>query len=122
MTFLAFVTFLASVTFFGIHNLFGLHDLLAFMTYLAFMTFIWPLKNCLKNLAQVDTGNDRRRRKYDLKYYVGCEDKILAILRDKCGLGTDFTDSEILTAMGLAEMYGVRVANGAKGERKNLYK
>ena len=65
--------------------------------------------------SQINTNNERRRRKYDIKYYVGCEDKILATLKDKCGFGNDFSEAEILTAMGLAEMYGVTVANGAKG-------
>lgn len=56
-------------------------------------------------LLTIDTHNEERKCKYNTKYFINCEDSILKTLRNKCNVGSDFTDEEILTIMGLVDMY-----------------
>jgi len=68
----------------------------------------------LKELLKINTNNDLRKERFNIKYYVGCEDVITKYIIEKCGL-KDFTEEEILTALGLFELFGTPLHNGAKG-------
>lgn len=67
----------------------------------------------LKDLLQLDMNNNLRKERFNIKYYVGCEDVITKYILEKCGL-CGFTEEEILTALGLFELLGTPLHNGAK--------
>jgi len=67
----------------------------------------------LKELLKLDMSNDLRKERFNIKYYVGCEDVITKYIIEKCGL-TGFTEEDILTALGLFELLGTPLHNGAK--------
>ena len=58
--------------------------------------------------------NQVRQQRYNIKFYVGCEEVISQYITDTCGL-TGFTKDEVLTALGLFEVLGLPLQNGAKG-------
>ena len=67
----------------------------------------------LREILGINVENDLRKKRFNIKYYVDCEDVITKYIRDQCGL-TGFTEDEILTALGLFELYGQPLQNGAK--------
>ena len=67
----------------------------------------------LREMLKIDMKNDIRKQRFNIKYYVGCEDSISNYLTDQCGL-TGFTSDEILTALGLFEVRGLHIQNGGK--------
>jgi len=67
----------------------------------------------LKILLKKDMQNELRKQRFNIKYYVGCEETICKYIIEQCGL-TGFTNEEILTALGLFEILGLPLKNGAK--------
>ena len=67
----------------------------------------------LRDLLKLNMNNDLRKQRYNIKYYVGCEDVITKYISETCGL-TGFTDDEILTALGLFDILSLPMINGAK--------
>ena len=67
----------------------------------------------LRELLKIDMHNDLRKKRYNIKYYVDCEEVIAKYISDQCGL-TGFTQAEILTSLGLFDLLGVPFKNGAK--------
>ena len=67
----------------------------------------------LREMLGINVENDLRKKRFNIKYYVGCEEVITRYITDQCGL-TGFTEEEILTALGLFELYGLPLQNGAK--------
>jgi hypothetical protein len=43
--------------------------------------------------------NEERKQRYNIKYFVGCEDLLVKYIKETCGVA-DFSDEEILTALG----------------------
>ena len=66
----------------------------------------------LRVMLGINVENDLRKKRFNIKYYVGCEDVISKYISDQCGL-TGFTEDEILTALGLFELHGQPLQNGA---------
>jgi len=86
------------------------------------MDFIGPLRLLLaveknpklrKELLSRDMQTERRQIKLNTKYYENCETVLMKYLKDACGLSA-FSDQEILNALGLFEMFGVGLQNGAR--------
>jgi len=86
------------------------------------MDFIGPLRLLLtveknqklrKDLLGRDMQTERRQKKFNTKYYQNCETVLMKYLKETCGL-TAFSDQEILNALGLFEMFGVGLQNGAR--------
>ena len=48
----------------------------------------------------MDMHNEVRKERYNIKYFVGCEDMLAKYIKETCNMA-DFSDSEILTALGL---------------------
>lgn len=67
----------------------------------------------LKDLLKLDMNNNLRKERFNIKYYVGCEEVITKYILEKCGL-CGFSEEEILTALGLFELLGTPLHNGAK--------
>jgi len=67
----------------------------------------------LRELLKLNMNNDLRKERFNIKYYVGCEDVITKYIIEKCGL-IGFSEEEILTALGLFEVLGTPLHNGAK--------
>ena len=67
----------------------------------------------LRELLKIDMKNDLRKLRYNIKYYVDSEEVIARYISDQCGL-TEFSQTEILTCLGLFEIYGLPLQNGAK--------
>ena len=66
----------------------------------ALSSSILPL-HMFRSLLKLDMHNEMRKQRYNIKYYVGCEDLLAKYIKETCGLA-DFTDDEILTALGEA--------------------
>ena len=63
----------------------------------------------------MNTYNEKRQAKYGNRYFIGCEEMIMKRLRNECKFTLDdFTDDELLTIIGLFEMYGYPMLNKAK--------
>ena len=85
------------------------------------MDFMGPLRLLLalrdqpqhRDILSLDMHNEERKKRYNIKYFVGCEDIILKYIKDACGIDS-FSDEEVLTAIGLFDMFGVNIMNGAK--------
>ena len=67
----------------------------------------------LRELLKIDMKNDLRKQRYNIKYYVDSEEVIAKYIADQCGL-TEFSQTEILTCLGLYEILGLPLQNGAK--------
>ena len=67
----------------------------------------------LRELLKIDMKNDLRKQRYNIKYYVDSEEVIAKYIADPCGL-TEFSQTEILTCLGLYEILGLPLQNGAK--------
>ena len=67
----------------------------------------------LKSLLKLDMQNTLRKQRYNIKYYVDCEDTIAKYITETCGM-SDFTNDEVLTALGLFEVLSLPIQNGAK--------
>lgn len=67
----------------------------------------------LTDLLKLNLNNNLRKERFNIKYYVGCEDVITKYILEKCGL-CGFSEEEILTALGLFELLGTPLHNGAK--------
>jgi hypothetical protein len=57
-----------------------------------------------RDLLKLDMHNELRKQRYNIKYFVGCEDMLAKYIKETCGM-TDFTDEEILTALGEIDIY-----------------
>jgi len=86
------------------------------------MDFIGPLRLLMavekneklrKELFSRDMQTERRQVKLNTKYYENCEMVLMKYLKEACAL-TAFSDQEILNALGLFEMFGVGLQNGAR--------
>jgi len=66
-----------------------------------------------KDLLARDMQTERRQVKFNTRYYENCETVLMKYLKDSCGLSA-FSDQEILNALGLFEMFGVGLQNGAR--------
>jgi hypothetical protein len=44
--------------------------------------------------------NEVRKERYNIKYFVGCEDLLAKYIKETCNMA-DFSDNEILTALGI---------------------
>ena len=42
--------------------------------------------------------NEVRKERYNIKYFVGCEDMLAKYIKETCNMA-DFSDNEILTAL-----------------------
>ena len=68
-----------------------------------------------RNLMKLNTYNAKRQQKYGNRYFIGCEEMIVKRLRNECKISTDdFTDDELMSLIGLFEMYGSPLPNKAK--------
>ena len=67
----------------------------------------------LRELLKIDMQNDLRKSRYNIKYYVDCEEVIAKYIGDQCGI-TEFSQTEILTCLGLFELSSLPLQNGAK--------
>jgi hypothetical protein len=56
--------------------------------------------NVCRSLLSLDMHNEVRKERYNIKYFVGCEDMLAKYIKETCNMA-DFSDSEILTALGL---------------------
>ena len=65
----------------------------------------------LRKLLSINTYNEERKKAYAIRFFIGCEDNIAKTIKETCKLD-GFTDDEIMTAIGLFEMYGSNVAGG----------
>ena len=68
----------------------------------------------LRDLLKLNMNNEMRKERFNIKYYLGCEDTIARYISEQCGL-SGFSSEEILTALGLFEILGLPMQNGAKG-------
>jgi len=66
-----------------------------------------------KELLSKKMDHERRQEKYNSRFYVNCEQVLMRYIRDTCGI-TGYSDDEILTALGLCQMYGTHIYNGAR--------
>jgi len=66
-----------------------------------------------KELLSKNMDHERRQEKYNSRFYVNCEQVLMRYIRDTCGI-QGYSDDEILTALGLMEMYGTHIQNGAR--------
>ncbi len=53
-----------------------------------------------RNLLSLDMHNEVRKERYNIKYFVGCEDLLAKYIKETCNMA-DFSDNEILTALGM---------------------
>ena len=64
----------------------------------------------------MNTYNEKRQLKYAKRYFIGCEEMLLKRLRKDCKINeADFTDEQLLSLIGMFEMYGCTLMNKAKG-------
>jgi len=66
-----------------------------------------------KKLLDKNMQTERRQKMYNSRYYTNCEEVLMKYIRDTCGV-TGFTDNQILNALGIMEIYGSVIQNGAK--------
>jgi hypothetical protein len=60
-----------------------------------------------RSLLSLDMHNEVRKERYNIKYFVGCEDMLAKYIKETCNMA-DFSDNEILTALGTVPAGGYK--------------